>query len=169
MDKLEPPDSQHLRAAEGWLELGNHQEANAELERITPELRSHPDVLEVRWHVCAHSQDWEACVEIAAATVRLAPGRPGGWVHCSFALHELRRTQEAVDSLLPVAQKFRKTWTIPYNLSCYCAQLGRLEESGKRFKKALAVHAQAVQRAAVDDPDLKPLWDSMGGTFWKRT
>jgi hypothetical protein len=27
---------------------------------------------------------------------------------------------------------------------------------------------ETVQREAIDDPDLKPLWDSMSGTFWKR-
>jgi hypothetical protein len=33
---IEPPDSLHLLAAQGWLELGNHLEANEELEKITP-------------------------------------------------------------------------------------------------------------------------------------
>ena len=37
---LAPPDSHHLLAAQGWLELGNHLEANAELEQIAPRLRS---------------------------------------------------------------------------------------------------------------------------------
>ena len=50
---LEPPDSIHLKAAEGWLELGNQPEANEELEKIAPELRVHPDVLEIRWQIYA--------------------------------------------------------------------------------------------------------------------
>src|ERR1017187_3279090 len=48
MKPLEPPDSHHLSAAIGWLGLGNWREANEELEKITSELRGHPDVLEVR-------------------------------------------------------------------------------------------------------------------------
>ena len=32
---LEPPDSLHLSAAEGWLGLGNQVEAFEELEKIT--------------------------------------------------------------------------------------------------------------------------------------
>jgi hypothetical protein len=43
------PDIHHLRTAVGWLELGNHLEADAELDNITPVLRAHPDVLEIRW------------------------------------------------------------------------------------------------------------------------
>ena len=96
--------------------------------------------------------------------MKLNPNRPDAWVHRSFALHELRRTQEAFDQLLPVADRFPKVWTIPYNLACYCAQLGRLEECKKWFKKAMAIDAHTVQQAAIDDPDLRPLWDSMKGT-----
>lgn len=33
------PDNLQLKAAEGWFELGNFLEANAELENITPKLR----------------------------------------------------------------------------------------------------------------------------------
>ncbi len=41
-------DQRHLDAAEGWIGLGNHIEANEELEQITPQNRAHPAVLEVR-------------------------------------------------------------------------------------------------------------------------
>jgi len=33
----------------------------------------------------------------------------------------------------------------------------------------MAIDEHTVKLAAVDDPDLEPLWDSMSGTFWKRT
>jgi len=162
-------DSLHLQAAEGWLELGNHLEANEELEQIKPELRSHPDVLELRWHIYRRAKKWEACADIAGAIIRLAPDRADAWIHRSFALHELKRTQEAYDQLLRVADRYPKLWTIPYNLACYCAQLGRLEECQSWFKRAMAIDEHTVRREAIDDPDLKPLWDSMSGTLWKRT
>lgn len=168
MKPLEPPDSTHLEAAQGWLELGNHIEANEELERIEAQNRAHPDVLEIRWQVYAHAKNWVACVDIAAAIVKLAPKRPGGWIHRSYALHELKRTQEAFDCLLPAADKFPRAWTVHYNLACYCAQLGRLGECKEWFRKAMAIDEKTVQQAAIDDPDLKPLWDSMSGTLWKR-
>jgi hypothetical protein len=80
----------------------------------------------------------------------------------------MKRTQEAFDKLLPVAQRFPRVWAIPYNLACYCAQLGRLDECEQWFKQAMLIDQRTVQRAALDDPDLKPLWDSMSGTLWKR-
>jgi hypothetical protein len=36
--KLEPPDTHHVSAAIGWLELGNPAEAGEEIARITPEM-----------------------------------------------------------------------------------------------------------------------------------
>lgn len=50
---LHPPASLHLLAAQGWFELGNHLEADKELDEITPGLRAHPGVLEVRWQIYA--------------------------------------------------------------------------------------------------------------------
>jgi hypothetical protein len=45
---LEPPDTHYLRAAQGWIELGNPLEAGKELEHITPAQSVHPEVLKVR-------------------------------------------------------------------------------------------------------------------------
>ncbi len=168
MIPLDTPDLHHIRAAQGWLELGNHIEANAELENITPALRAHPNVLEVRWHIYAKESKWDACLDIASALVKLVPGRSDSWVHQSFALHVLNRTQEAYDNLLPAADKFSDVWQIPYNLACYCSVLGRFDEAQQWFKNAMAIDAEHVQTAGIDDPDLKPLWDSMSGTIWKK-
>ena len=90
------------------------------------------------------------------------------WLSRSFALHELNRTREAFDLLLPVAEKFSQELVIPYNLACYCAQLGRFDQGREWFKKALAIDEKSARAAAIFDPDLKPRWDSMSGTIWKR-
>jgi tetratricopeptide (TPR) repeat protein len=168
MNKLSPQDHQHLDAAEGWLGLGDHLSANEELEKITPEFSAHPRVLGVRLEIYWKSKNWEAVVHIASALATLKPNNAHGWIGRSFALHELKRTQEAYDLLLPAKDKFPKNLTVPYNLACYCSQLNRLDEAEKWFKKAMAINEQAVKKMAIDDPDLKPLWDSMSGTIWKR-
>jgi hypothetical protein len=78
---LAPPDSLHLRAAQGWLELGNHVEASEELEKTTSRLRAHPDVLEMRWQIYAATKKWENAVEAASAIAKLLPDSPFGWIH----------------------------------------------------------------------------------------
>lgn len=160
MKPLETPDNHYLRAAQGWLELGNPLEADKELEHITPKLRTHPDVLEARWHISAHKKEWTTCLDIAGAILKLDPNRHDAWIHRSFALHELKRTQEAFDQLLAASEKFSEVWTIPYNLACYCAQNGKMEECRAWLNKAIAIDEETVKRAAADDPDLKPFWDS---------
>jgi hypothetical protein len=94
-------DQRHLRAAQGWVELGNHLEADSELDKIVNEYRVHPDVLEVRWAIYASHKQWEACVDIAETIINLDIDRAAAWIHRSFALHELKRTQEALDLLWP--------------------------------------------------------------------
>ena len=168
---LQPPDSHHLSSAIGWLGLGNHIEANEELANITPQNRAHPSVLAVRFEIFAKAGKWDAAAEIAATLVKMQPNQPGAWITLAYAT---RRKPgggilPAKEVLTSVQKRFPKVWPIPYNLACYCAQLGRLEDSAAWFKKAMAIDEHTVKRAAIDEPDLKPLWDSMGGTFWKRT
>jgi tetratricopeptide (TPR) repeat protein len=78
-------------------------------------------------------------VDIAAAVVKLAPQRAWDWIHCSFALHEMERTEEAFEKLPPAVGQFNDVWTIPYNLACYCSQLRRFEEAQTWFKKAMVI------------------------------
>ena len=76
MQQLEQPDSFYLSAAQGWLELVKHIEANAELENISAPLRAHPDVLGVKWEIYAKAGGWEACRDIATLLIQLVPDRP---------------------------------------------------------------------------------------------
>src|SRR5579872_4748280 len=84
-------DTHHLSAAQGWLELGNHVEADADLNRITAAMRAHPDVLELRWQIYAKAGKWEACVEIGTALVRTAAKRPESWRRPASAPRNTRR------------------------------------------------------------------------------
>ncbi len=59
MKPFELHDQRHLDAAQGWFELGNCIEATEELDQITPEMRGHPSVLEVRFHIYAAAKKWE--------------------------------------------------------------------------------------------------------------
>ena len=51
INPLEVPDRFHVEAAQGWLELGDHLEANEELETVAPELRAHSHVLTIRCEI----------------------------------------------------------------------------------------------------------------------
>ena len=159
MTAFEPPDSHHLSAAEGWLELGNPREAQAELDCISTVAQGRVEVLALRWGILARFNSWKECIVLADRIVEAAPKEVFGWIHRSYALHELRRTREARDLLLPAIRLFPKVETIPYNLACYECQLGDLDAARDWFHRALKLHDRAELKArALEDPDLKPLW-----------
>ncbi len=128
---LEMPDSHYLSAAVGWLELGNAQEAAAELARMSPAVRCHPDVLEVRWAIYAERGDWLEGLKAAQTLVQEAPERPTGWLHRAYALRRVPDggLKQAWDALLPAFDKFPKEQVIAYNLACYACQMQQLEDT----------------------------------------
>ena len=164
MNPLEPPDVHHLRAAQGWLELGNDQEAIVELERVAPELRDHPDVLELRWQAFAQAKDWDASLGIAVEIVKRAPDRLFGWLHRAYSMRRASGggLKLALDALLPALERFPEEAIVPYNLACYTCQMGDLTEARSWLAKALAAgEAAELKRMALNDPDLKPLWEEI--------
>ena len=162
MPTLQPPDTHHLSAAEGWLELGNHTEALTELNLVSQVEQGRVEVLGLRWSISAHLNLWEQCVTIATSIVELAPKHVFGWIHRSYALHELKRTSEARDLLLPALKRFPKNETIPYNLACYECQLGDVDAARDWLRRAMKLRKPSELKAqALDDPDLKPLWNEI--------
>jgi hypothetical protein len=70
----------------------------------------------------------------------------------------LKRTKEALAVLLPMADKFPDQYIIPYNLACYCCQLGELKESLQWLGKAIDLAGKKeIRLMALEDPDLEPL------------
>jgi predicted Zn-dependent protease len=156
---LQPPESHVLSAAEGWLELGNPAEAAAELRDLEADWGDHPSVLDLKWQIHAHQMEWETCVALADALVRSHPEIPSGWIHRSYALHELQRTAAARDQLLPAVAQFPDEIILPYNLACYECRLGNLPAARQWLQTVFARSSTTTWReAALGDPDLVTLW-----------
>jgi tetratricopeptide (TPR) repeat protein len=156
--QLSQTERRHLEAAEGWLGLGSWTEAQKELDAIVSPAQGHPRVLQLRWAVSAAHKDWLAGLEVAAALIQCAPDDASGWVHRSYCLHELKRTQEARDNLLRVVDQFKSDTTIRYNLACYECQLGRLDQALTWLQKACTLGGtRRISQMALADPDLEPL------------
>ena len=155
--------------SQGWLELGNHLEANEELEKITPELRGHPDVLQTRWHIYTAAERWDACLDIATALTTVAPKNPPSWCSRAAALHGLGRTTEAREVLLGGVDAAGENWFMFYELARYCCLLDRTPEARAWLGKAFDLTANPKAAAkfkllALEDEDLKTLWS--GGSVW---
>lgn len=163
MKPLEPPDSHYWNAAQGWLGLGDWRAAAHELAQLGADQQQHPEVLMVRWAIEAAAGQWEASLDTASALIQVAPEQVFGWLHRSYALHELQRTPEARDNLLPVLERFPDDATLRYNLACYECQLGRLDLARQWLDRAFALDgAGQFKRLALTDPDLTPLREVSG-------
>src|SRR5438093_73952 len=163
MPTLEAPDTHHLSAAIGWLELGNCAEASEELARMSPAALEHPDVLEVRWQVCVESKSWEAAAQVAELCIARAPERASGWLHRAYAKRRAPggSVQSAWEALRPAFEKFPDEPIIPFNLACYAAQAGRLDEAWEWLQHAIraAKNLNQIKQMGLADPDLQPLWE----------
>jgi len=168
MSPLEPPDSFHLLAAQGWLELGCPTEAGEELEKIAPELSMRPDVLGTRWEACARLGNWEAGVEIGQRLVEAEPEQSFGWINRSYALRRAPGggVQAAYEALRPAADRVADLEQVNFNLACYACQLGRLDEGREWLSKSLAIaqrdgRLHFARQNALNEPDLEALWNEI--------
>lgn len=163
MSELRAPDAHFLLAAAGWLELGLPAEAAAELHKVSAAFQDHPDVLETRWQVCAAQKDWEAAAQVATTLVTKAPERDSGYIHRAYSLRRVKGggLDAAWGALRPVLEKFPKNPIIPYNLACYAAQSGRVQEAWDWLHQAMeaARDVASIKKMALADDDLRPLWD----------
>ncbi|RME96188.1 MAG: hypothetical protein D6766_01365, partial [Verrucomicrobia bacterium] len=132
---------------------------DAELQAVSALGREHPRAMLVQWQIHAARKLWAEALALAERMVKRWPKHPGGWIHRSYALHELGHTTEAYALLLPALERFRDEWVIPYNLACYATKLGDLELARRWLAEAAKRGEPAhLRRVALEDEDLKPLW-----------
>ncbi len=161
MEALKPPYDFYLRAATGWLELGNESAAAEELEQFPPEMRTHPDVLELEFQILASAKKWDEASRIARTLVSQAPERVGGWIDAGYSARRATggSVQAAYDSLLPAAKLHPADPLVPYNLACYACLLGRIPEARDWLETAYSLgNKRNIQAIALDETDLQPLW-----------
>ena len=121
-------------------------------------MQEHPEVLSAKIEIYHASEKWNSLLPIAEKLIQQMPKLDFVWINRSYALHELRRTQEAFDALLPAAKKFSKNWLIRYNLACYCSQLGQLAEAMHWLEQAIGLAGKKkIKAMALADPDFEPL------------
>ena len=161
-------ERQLMRAASGWLELGDHLSAFEELERLPHEKRAHPDVLKIRYEIYAKAEKWELAFELAEGLSRQIPDEATAFVWRSYAARRMPGggVERAMELLLGVANHFPDEPIVPFNLACYNCQLERLTEARSWLHIAFEVAgkhdaARAWKLKAIDEKDLEPLWNEI--------
>ena len=110
-----------------------------------------PDRLENLWRLQHHKHHVVDGVD-----------RVSGWIHKAISLRRANGGgfESAKALLLEAAKLFPADSTIQYNLACYSAQLGQLDVAQEYLDKSYElVDAKQLKLMALDDEDLKPLWE----------
>jgi predicted Zn-dependent protease len=95
---LTTQDLHHLRAAEGWTELGDFVSACNELEEIAAEAMANPAVLSMRYSIYAKAKKWDMAWEIANGLTAMVPDDFATWINLAYATR--RKTEGRVLHLL---------------------------------------------------------------------
>ena len=157
---LEPADQKHLTTAEGYAELGMWLDANAELEEIDSEVRHVPAVLEVRVQIYRALEKWELMQAVAKQLALHDPQEPQWTALWAYATRRADSIEHARIILVNAIERLPNVAIFHYNLACYECQLGDLEKAKVTLRRAFKLQPQYCVMA-LDDEDLKPLWDSI--------
>lgn len=153
-----PPMSleRSLLAAQGYLELDMPKEAIEELDALGPEHCENDAVLRTRLFILMKTQGWEEALAVCQRLRVLFPEAAAGYIHGAFCLHENGRTAEARDLLLSGPPSLENEATYHYNMGCYSAVLGELDEARVYVKRSFAMDRKFREIAKLD-PDLKEI------------
>lgn len=131
--KLPITDEKWLQFARGWLDLGQWCDADEDLQKISPKMRTHPDVLRVRFHVYAMAGKWQGAFDIARVLTQPSSAPVGDLFNFARAACRLGKLPDAFHSIRRAIER-----------------AGSIEEK------------QKLQLMVLDDEDFKPLWVDIG-------
>jgi tetratricopeptide (TPR) repeat protein len=139
------------------MELGMDQDAIDALEVLPEKFKVHPRVLLIRLELLMLKEKWEEGIILGESLCKLWPNEHEfrfGWCYC---LHELNRTQEALDTLRSAPGAIRDLSVYSYNCACYECQLGNTAKAKALLKTAFEKDP-SLKKQALGDPDLEAIW-----------
>ena len=145
-----------LLAAQGYGELGMHDDALAELDTLPAEARDAPAAIELRLGVLMQARRWKNALAVSRQLCRALPEKNIGYIHTAFCLHELGKTEEARSILLEGPETLRTEPTYHYNLACYECHLGNVEMARAHLDRSFQLDKK-FRDFAKTDPDLQAL------------
>jgi tetratricopeptide (TPR) repeat protein len=146
-----------LLCAQGYFELGMVAEALEELDSLPPLRQQRSEVLQMRLLIHIRARRWQEALALSETLYHLRPDEALGFIHAAFCLHELGRTAEAKALLLNGPRALLSEPTYHYNLGCYDAALGNLEEAQAHLRVSFKLDKK-FRELARTDPDLKGVW-----------
>ena len=145
-----------LLAAQGYSELGLPDLALDELDLLPEPVRESPLGMESRLSVLMQAKRWKQALPVGRELCRAAPDKTAGFIHAAFCLHEMGKSGDALELLSSGPSALKAEPTYHYNLACYEAALGNIEQARAHLNVSFAMD-KSLKDFARNDPDLKPL------------
>jgi tetratricopeptide (TPR) repeat protein len=145
-----------ILAAQGYVELALYTEAREELAALSEVAMERVDVQEILLLCLMAESRWADALALTLRLCEMEPEEPGGFIHAAFCLHELGRTDEAVDVLSRGPAALRSKPVFYYNMGCYHACLGDMEKALKLLRQSFEMDG-GLRAVARKDPDLDVL------------
>jgi hypothetical protein len=159
--KLPLATRRRIEYCQGYLLLGLHAEAEAEIAGIARDDREAPEVLETEMTLRYGAEQWDQLFGLARHFTVIHPEREQGWISLACALRRLEGVVPAKAILLQADPRFGRTSaTLNYNLACYYCLLGELGEARGRLARAFEL-SRGFRQEARRDPDLQRLWSEI--------
>ena len=92
---LLPERHRRVAGIGGWARTGPDTEAPAFPSRCAEAALAHS----------GRASSWDACVDMTSTLILVAPNRASGWTQRSYALHALKRTEEARENSRQVVDR----------------------------------------------------------------
>jgi tetratricopeptide (TPR) repeat protein len=109
--------------------------------------------------------NWRLAALTADVLIRKYPGNATGWTEKAYAVRRMTggSIEAAEEILLDAARRFPEYALIHFNLACYAAQMGKLDEAVERLREAIRVSddPDKIRQDAVRDEDLEPIRDRL--------
>ena len=99
---------------------------------------------------------------VASHLVKVEPENEAWWINLAYSLRRSEGIDQAEAILLRARAIHPKVAMIAFNLACYASVTGRMEEAKERLRMAIDLNKD-VRKLALDDEDLRPLWDWIAG------
>jgi tetratricopeptide (TPR) repeat protein len=107
-------------------------------------------------------EKWDLMQEIAQRLREASPQNVQWVISYAYATRRSESVDAATNILINSLPKFPQESIIYYNLACYECQSNRID-SAKQYLKQVFRLDPNWRLEALEDEDLKPLWDYLGG------
>ena len=149
-----------LDKTRGYIDLAMYDEAWREVDGLPPEKRDSPEAYGMRIIIRLDQGNLEEALVLSERLCKVHPDSHAGFVQGAFCLHQLGRTEEAIDHLQSGPETLLDVPVYFYNLACYELALGQPQAALTWLRQSVDMD-RTFRARALTDPDLVAVRDEL--------